>query len=49
MELVGGCVVELKRWGFAIYDLRLSILFEGLEKACVIREILLDGKVADVV
>jgi len=31
------------------FNLRLSILFEWVEKACVIREILLDGKVADVV
>jgi len=43
------CVVELKMWGVAILDLRLSILFDGAEKACVIREIFLDGKVADVV
>ena len=43
------CVVELKRWGVAILDLRLWILFEWVEKACVIREISLDGKVADVV
>jgi len=28
---------------------RLPILFDGIEKECIIREIFLDGKVADLV